>query len=136
MRKHSQHFKLVFFTINLHFVTSDQVSKYRNAQKRFKQTKVNRYATFSEKKRPTKLRKRFSPAWILLMRLAWIIFIPCYNWMILLFKLIVTLRLVLLSYCCFPWSQFFERNPYFMCYLHNTKVVTIFVFVAVADFCL
>ena len=29
MRKHSQHFKLVFFTINLHFVTSDQVSKYR-----------------------------------------------------------------------------------------------------------
>ena len=72
MRKHSQQFKLVFFTINLHFITSDQVSKYRkltlpltgiiylfdslrNAQKRFKQTKVNRYATFSEKKRPTKL---------------------------------------------------------------------------------
>ena len=29
MRKHSQQFKLVFFTINLHFITSDQVSKYR-----------------------------------------------------------------------------------------------------------
>ena len=29
MRKHNQHFKLLFFTINWHLVTSDQVSTYR-----------------------------------------------------------------------------------------------------------
>ena len=29
MRKTNQHFKLLFFTINLHFVTSDQVSTHR-----------------------------------------------------------------------------------------------------------
>ena len=29
MRKQNQHFKLLFFTINLHFATSNQVSTYR-----------------------------------------------------------------------------------------------------------
>ena len=72
MRKPNQHFKLLFFTINLHFVTSDQVSTYTKQNlpltniiylvqsslqkaKRFKQTKVFRHASFSEKKRPTNL---------------------------------------------------------------------------------
>ena len=28
-RKHSQHFKLLFFTLNLHFVTLNQIATYR-----------------------------------------------------------------------------------------------------------
>ena len=30
-RKHSQHFKLLFFTINLHFVISNQIPAYRKS---------------------------------------------------------------------------------------------------------
>ena len=73
-RKHSQHFKLLFFTINLHFVTSNQIPTHvkpnlpltssiylvflpLDIQGRLKQTKVYHtfFFTLSEKKRPANL---------------------------------------------------------------------------------
>ena len=72
--ENNQHFKLLFFTINLHFVTSNKISAYRNLnlsltssiclvvlplemQRRLKQTnKYHTFFTFSEKKRPKTLK--------------------------------------------------------------------------------
>ena len=72
-RKHKQHFKLLFFTMNLHFVTSIQMPTYRKTnlllissiylvfvplkmQGKLKQTKVyNTLFTLSGEKRPTNL---------------------------------------------------------------------------------
>ena len=65
MQKHNQHLKLLFFTINLHFATSDQVSTYRKPnlpltsiiylvvfplemQKRLKKTKATRHFVWKE----------------------------------------------------------------------------------------
>ena len=150
MRKNSQHFKLLFFTINLHFVTSDQVSTYRKqnlpltsiiylvqssfpykCKKDSNRPKLLDTLLFLKRNDPQTFKGRSCENAFLQRACYWydllqlIIFIPCYNRKTLLFKLIVTLRLLLPPYCCFPWSQCFERNPYFMRYLHNNKTMLI-----------
>ena len=134
MRKHNQHFKLLFFTINLYFVISGQVSTYRKlnlpltsiiylVQSSFPSNglKLQDALLFLKRNDPQTFKGRSCENAVL----QWIIFIPCYNRKTLLFKLIVTLRLLLPPYCCFPWSQCFERNPYFMRYLHNNNTMLI-----------
>ena len=134
MRKHNQHFKLLFFTINLYFVISGQVSTYRKlnlpltsiiylVQSSFPSNglKLQDALLFLKRNDPQTFKGRSCENAVL----QWIIFIPCYNRKTLLFKLIVTLRLLLPPYCCFPWSQCFEQNPYFMRYLHNNNTILI-----------
>ena len=144
MRKNNQHFKLLFFTINLHFVTSDQVRTYRKlnlpltsiiylVQSSFPSNglKLQDALLFLKRNDPQTFKGRSCENAFLQCTcywydlLQWIIFIPCYNRKTLLFKLIVTLRLLLPPYCCFPWSQCFEQNPYFMRYHHNNNTILI-----------
>ena len=150
MRKNNQHFKLLFFTINLHFVTSDQVSTYRklnllltsiiysvqssfpyNCKKDSNRPNLLDTPLFLKRNNPQTFKSRSCKNAFLQRAcywydlLPWIIFITCYNRKTLLFKLIVTLRLLLPPYCCFLWSQYFERNPHFMCYLHNNNSMLI-----------
>ena len=94
--------KLLYFTINLHFVPLNQISTYRKVNlphkqyflhlltsrnAKMNQTDQNIPCVFllCEKKRPMKLykcllQKPFSPVCMLLVQLASIFFILCDNW--------------------------------------------------------
>ena len=148
MRKHNQHFKLLFFTINLYFVISGQVSTYRKLNLPLTSIIYLVQSSFPKKSKKDSNRPKLLDTLLFLKindpqtfkgrswenaffqcacywydLLQWIIFIPCHNRQTLLFKLIVTLRLLLPPCCCFPWSQCLEPNPYFMCYFHNNNTM-------------
>ena len=113
--------KLLFFTINLHFFTSNQISTYRKLnllltssiyfvflppemQKRLEQTEVyTRFLIFFKKKRPTNLSKwqlqnpflQRVCYWYNLLR--WMFFILCDNWKTLLFMKVCRYSEIFLS---------------------------------------
>ena len=146
-RKHNQYDKLLFFTINLHFITSNQISIYRKLnlpltnsiylaflplemQRRLKLTKVYyMFFTFSEKKRPScDSYKDFSLQCVCYWNnlLQWMIFIPYDSWKTLLFMKIYRFSEVFLSTMLMPslrsvfWNKsvFYALSPQ---YQHDAK---------------
>ena len=143
--------KLMCFTINLHFVKSNQISTYRKLnfpltssiyfvflplkmQKRLEQTKGiplvfllclkrNGLETFKS----GSCKNTFLQCvlyWYNLLR--WMFFILCDNCKTLLFVEVYRNSVTFEApCCCFLWSQCFERNLYFMRYLHNNNMMRI-----------
>ena len=147
--------KLLFFTLNLHFVKSNQISPYRKLnlsltssiyfvflplemQKRLKQTKVyHSFSYFVWKEmthKPGSCKNSFLQGvryWYSLLQ--WLFFILYDNWKTLLFLKICYSETFEAPSCCFLWIQCFERSPHFMCCLHNNKMMLIQKFQSKAD---
>ena len=145
-RKYNQHFKLLFFKINLHYGTSDYISTYgklnllpinsiffvfpsRVMQRRLMQTKAYyKISLFSLKRSASKAfqssrRKRVLPKcvyhWYNLLR--WMFFIPCDNskQVFFLHRFIVTQRLGGTVMLMNSVKQvFWKKSTYCMHYLH------------------
>ena len=149
---YNEHFKRLFFTINLPLLTSNQISIYRKLnlssthsiylvfkplemQKRLKQTKVyyKLFLLWMERNDPQTFKidsckkNPFFPVCMSLVQLASMnVFILCDNWKTLPYiNFIVTLNFFNPPCCCFLSSQCFEISPYFMCYLHNDGTMLI-----------
>ena len=152
--------KLIFFTINLHFVKSNLRSTYRKLnfpltssyyffflplemqKKRLEQTKVyHSFSHFLWKETASKPLQVAAAKAIFLQcvcywhnLLRWMFFLVCDNWKTLLFvKVYRYSETFEASCCCFLWSQCFERSPYFMRYLHNNSMMLISKFQSKAD---
>ena len=134
--ENSQHFKLLFFTINLHFVTSNRIPKYRKPnlhltssiylvflplemQGRLKETEVCYtffYFVWKEATyKPLKSGSSKNPFlqcicyWYNFLR--WMFLILCDDWTTLLFIIVYRCSP---PCCCFLWNQCFEGSLYFM----------------------
>ena len=151
---------LLFSTINLHFVTSNQISTYRKLnlpltssnnfvflplemQKRLKHTKVcHMFSYFIWKTtthKPLKVptaKSLFSSMYIIGTTCS----NECFSFYVITkrhyfsWKFIVTLILFQAPCCYFLWSQCFERSPYFMRYLHTNNMMLIPKFQNKADY--
>ena len=141
-RKYNQHFKLLFFKINLHYGTSDYISTYgklnllpinsiffvfpsRVMQRRLMQTKAYyKISLFSLKRSASKAfqssrRKRVLPKcvyhWYNLLR--WMFFIPCDNSKQVFFYTDLSSPRGLVELLCW-WilsNKCFERSPHIAC---------------------
>ena len=138
--------KLLFFTLNLHFVSSNQIPTYRKLnlpltssiyfvflplemQKRLKQTKVCHAFSYFVWKETTHKPLKVAAAKSLYFLFYVITKRHYFSW-----KFIVTLGLFEASFCYFLWSQCFERSPYFMRYLHTNNMMLIPKFQNKADY--
>ena len=152
--------KLLLFTINLHFVTLNQISTYRKLnlpltssiyfvflplemQKRLKQTKgCHAFSYFIWKEtthKPLKVaaaKRLFFSVYII----GTTCFDECFSFYMITkrhyfsWKFSVTLRLFWAPFCYFVWSQCFERSPYFMPHLHINNMMLIPKFQNRADY--
>ena len=141
--------KLLFFTINLHFITLNQISTNRKLnlpltssiyfvflplemQKRLKQTKVcHAFSYFVWKEtthKPLKVaaaKSLFSSVYVI----GTTCLDDCFSFYVIAkrhyfsWKFIVPLRLFWAPFCYFLWDQYFERALYFMRYLHNKNMM-------------
>ena len=138
-RKHNQHFKLLFFKINLHFGTSEYISTYgkldllpinsiflvfpsRERQRRLMQTKVYyKLPLFSLQRSVSQTFKSSSCKNIFSRRvyhwynlLQWIIFVPYDNCKQYLQKFILPRGLAQPPCCCALSNKCFERSLHFI----------------------
>ena len=139
---------LLFFTINFHFATSNQISTYRKLnlplkssiyfvflslemQNRLEQTKVC-YAlsyfvwkeTIHKPLQVAAAKTLFSSAFVIVTTS----FDECFLFYVITgkhyfsWKINVTLSFLWAPCYCFLWNQCSERSPYFMPYLHNNDM--------------
>ena len=151
--------KLLFFTINLHFVKSNQISTYRKLnlpltssiyfvvlsvemQKRLQQTKVCYSFSYFVWKETTHKPLKVEAAKTLFSSVCVIgttcfdecFFILCDNWKTSVFvKFYRCSETFEAPCCCFLWRWCFEWCPYFMRYLHNNNMMLIPKFQSKAD---
>ena len=150
--------KLLFFTLNLNFAGSNQISTYRKLhlpltssiyfvflplemQKRLKQTKVCHAFSYFVSKETTHKPLKVAAAKSLLSSV-YIIGTTCFDECFSFY--VITKRYYFLScfvklffwapFCYLPWSQCFERSPYFMRYLHSNNMMLIPKFQNKADY--
>ena len=142
--------KLMFLTMNLHFVKSNQISTYiklnlpltssiyfvflpLEMQKNSNRPKyTTRFLICLKRSSPRTFKSgsykntflQWVRYWYNLLR--WMFFILCDNWKTLLFvKVYRYSETFEPPCCCFLWSQCFKRSLYFMRYLHNNNMMLI-----------
>ena len=136
--------KLLFVTINFHFITSNQISTYRKLilalisstclemQMTLKKNNVCHASFYFVWKKPTHKSLKVAAAKSLFSS----VFVigatcldDCFSFYVIAkrhyfsWKFIVPLRLFWAPFCYFLWDQYFERALHFMRYLHNKNMM-------------
>ena len=139
--------KLLFFTIHLHFITSNQISTYRKlnlplsrsifcllTSRNAKKTQTDQsmpcvflQETTHKSLKVVSAKSLFSSVYVI----GTTCFSECFSFYVTTkrhyfsCKFIVTLRLFYAPFCYFLWNQCFERSLYFMRFLHDNNMMLI-----------